>query len=97
MTKEEKETETANASYEYAEHCLDILRQQLMCTVDVGLLGQVWWDRTLAKAFPDFNTVHVCRDFDAVRKWAEERQAPEKTPEDLLQRPRLADILDEIP
>lgn len=24
-------------------HCLDILRQQLMCTVDVGMLGQIWY------------------------------------------------------
>jgi hypothetical protein len=69
-------------------HCLDILRQQLMCTVDVGVLGQVWWDPEEPKAFVDFNTKHVCRNFEDVRKWAEARQLPEKAPSDYLQPPK---------
>lgn len=24
-------------------HCMDILRQQLTCATDVGVLGHVWW------------------------------------------------------
>ncbi len=79
------------------DHCLDILRQQLMCTVDVGLMGQVWWDPSFPKAFPHFNTFHVCREFDSVRKWAEERQALGDQPRDYLQRPKLADVLGGIP
>lgn len=78
-------------------HCIDILRQQLMCTVDVGLLGQIWWDKDYPQAFPDFNTQHICRNFEAVRKWAQESQAPVDVPVDYLRSPRWEDVLDSIP
>lgn len=68
----------------YEAHCLDTIRQQLMCTVDLGMLGQVWWNQDYPQAYPDFNTQHKCRNFDAVRQWAEDHQAPEEVPEDYL-------------
>lgn len=76
---------------------MDILRQQLMCTVDLGLLGQIWWDKGYPQAFPDFNTQHVCRDFEMVRKWAEDNQAPVEVPKDYLLIPRSEDVLESIP
>jgi len=77
-------------------HCLDILRQQLMCTVDVGVLGQVWFQPDESKppgAFVDFNTMHKCRNFDAIRNWAEKHQLPEveKIPADFLESPKKGD------
>lgn len=81
----------------HVSHCLDILRQQLMCTVDVGVLGQVWVHKDKPEAFTDFNTGHMCRDFESVRRWAEERQMPENVPSDFLQPPEWEDILEEIP
>jgi Mycotoxin biosynthesis protein UstYa len=96
-------------------HCLDILRQQLMCTVDTGVLGQVWvaqpdgpnphgsHDGAVTTAMPvmpfvDFNTKHQCKNFDAIRKWAEVRQLPEETPSDYLEPPGTGDrIYSEIP
>jgi len=78
-------------------HCLDILRQQLMCTVDVNVLGQVWWNRKEPTAFPDFNTVHRCRNFEAVRQWAEEHQAPMNVPPDYLKAPNPEAILETMP
>ena len=27
----------------HVTQCLDILRQQLMCTVDIGIMGQIWY------------------------------------------------------
>ncbi|KAE8454357.1 hypothetical protein EG329_005282 [Mollisiaceae sp. DMI_Dod_QoI] len=81
----------------HVSHCVDILRQQLMCTVDVGVLGQVWVNRDAPEAFTDFNTRHMCRDFERVRRWAEERQMPETVPEDFLQPPKLGDVLEAIP
>jgi len=79
-------------------HCLDILRQQLMCTVDIGVLGQVWWNRKEPRAYPDFNTEHICRNFEDVRKWAESHQAPAEMPDDFLQPPRtIAQISEAIP
>jgi hypothetical protein len=58
-----------------------------MCNVDIGLLGQVWWNRPQPQAYPDFNTQHKCRNFEGVRKWAEERQAPVDVPDDYLVAP----------
>jgi hypothetical protein len=79
-------------------HCLDILRQHLMCTVDIGVLGQVWWNKKAPAAFPDFNTKHICRDFEGVRRWAFERQAPVDVPDDWLMPPgSLEDVSDEMP
>jgi hypothetical protein len=45
-----------------------------MCNVDAAVLGQVWYNPEHPKAFPDFNTVHKCKNYDAVRKWAEARE-----------------------
>ncbi|KAF1911109.1 tat pathway signal sequence [Ampelomyces quisqualis] len=79
----------------HVTHCLDIIRQQLMCTVDVGVLGQVWYQPpgSSPEAFVDFNTVHKCRNFDAVRDWAEKHQLPDAKdcPIDYLELPKEGD------
>jgi hypothetical protein len=82
----------------HVSHCLDILRQQLMCTVDVGVLGQVWLHPKAPEAYVDFNTEHKCRSFEIIRDWAEARQMAEKVPDDWLEPPKLGDrIYEEIP
>lgn len=82
----------------HVSHCLDIVRQQLMCTVDVGVLGQVWIHPNEPEAYVDFNTLHMCRDFDVIRRWAEERQMPKTVPGDWLQPPEKGDrIYEEMP
>ncbi|RKF60825.1 putative tat pathway signal sequence [Erysiphe neolycopersici] len=84
--------------WRHVSHCLDIIRQQLMCTPNVGLLGQIWWDRRAPKAFVDFNTQHKCQNYDAIRDWAEKRQLPIKVPNDFLQPPKSKnDIYEELP
>jgi hypothetical protein len=64
-----------------------------MCTVDTGMLGQIWWDQEYPKAFVDFNTEHKCKNFDAIRQWAEERQIPERVASDFLKPPQEGDII----
>ncbi len=82
----------------HVSHCLDIIRQQLMCTVDVGVLGQVWIHPEAPEAYVDFNTQHKCRNFDSIRRWAEERQMPAEVPEDWLEPPEQGDrVYEEIP
>jgi len=82
----------------HVTHCLDILRQQLMCNVDIGVLGQVWWNKNQPTAYPDFNTQHKCRNFKDVRKWAEAHQAPKVVPPDFLIPPRsLDDVYETMP
>lgn len=55
-------------------HCLDAIRQVLMCNVDTAVLGQVWANKDDPIAFPDFNTRHMCKNYEAVREWAEKLQ-----------------------
>jgi len=87
----------ANGDYilrKHVTHCLDIIRQQLMCSVDIGVMGQVWFQPASAEgpeAYVDFNTKHVCRNFEAVRDWAEKHQIPERVADDFLQPPEVGD------
>jgi hypothetical protein len=68
-----------------------------MCTVDIGVLGQVWWNKEKPQAYPDFNTVHKCRNFDGVRQWAEDHQAPHDVPPDYLKPPADRNVYENIP
>jgi Mycotoxin biosynthesis protein UstYa len=80
-------------------HCLDILRQRLMCSTDIGVFGSYWVQNgTHLRPFVDFNTEHVCQNFDAIRAWAEERQIPNVVPDDFMEEPGTdVKILDEFP
>ncbi len=66
-----------------------------MCMPDTGLLGQVWWDRASPRAFVDFNTEHRCKDFEGIRRWAEERQIAEGVPDDFLEPPVGVEVVEE--
>jgi len=83
----------------HVTHCIDTIRQVLMCNVDTGVLGQVWVDPQEPMAFPDFNTQHVCKNYDVIRQWAEKLQAPplDEIPDDYLAPPAPRDVMGEIP
>ena len=71
-----------------------------MCTVDIGVMGQVWFEpaRGQIEAYVDFNTQHICRNFEDVRQWAEDRQMPDAVPEDFLEPPKEGDrVYHQIP
>ncbi|KAH8171949.1 tat pathway signal sequence [Sarocladium implicatum] len=80
-------------------HCLDTVRQVLMCNVDTGVLGQRWVDKDKPYGFPDFQTTHTCKNYEDVRKWAEKLQAPpfEELPADYLASPGPGDVLETPP
>ncbi|KAL3449134.1 hypothetical protein BJX65DRAFT_294668 [Aspergillus insuetus] len=65
----------------HVPHSLDILRQQLICTIDTGH----------PSPFVDFNTEHRCRNFEDIRVRAESNQLPKKTPRDFLRPPGAED------
>lgn len=83
----------------HVTHCLDTIRQVLMCNVDTAVLGQVWASKDDPIAFPDFNTRHMCKNYEAVREWAEKLQAPpnDELPPDFLLIPTAEQILPKIP
>jgi hypothetical protein len=75
-------------------HCIDTVRQALMCNADIGVFGS-WFVQDIG-AFPDFNAHHMCKNFEDIRLWAKEHQMSE----DLLHsaQPREGDvILTQIP
>ncbi|KAF7333837.1 hypothetical protein MVEN_02340600 [Mycena venus] len=58
---------------DHINHCVDLIRQNLMCNADVGVITYNWlkgWD----KPFPDFNTWHQCRNFDRILEWSHNHQ-----------------------
>ncbi|KAH0848492.1 hypothetical protein FOPE_02670 [Fonsecaea pedrosoi] len=57
---------------EHADHCIDVLRQALMCKSDLGLI-LFHWVKGIQIPSPDFNT--LCRDPEAVLSWAHANEA----------------------
>jgi len=53
---------------QHYEHCVDIIRQRLMCIADPGVVT-FRWVKGITGPFPDFNTEHQCRSFDALLDW----------------------------
>ncbi len=59
-----------------------------MCTMDTDVFGSVWvGNLTSASPFVDFNTKHVCKNFEDIRSWAEKNQRPAPGPEDFWEPP----------
>ena len=59
-------------------HCLHMVLQSLMCSADAGIIQHNWVrsekvSEPKIRPFPDFNTVKMCRNFDALLDWARER------------------------
>ncbi|KAF8877558.1 hypothetical protein CPB84DRAFT_1688693, partial [Gymnopilus junonius] len=52
----------------HLEHCIDNLRQALMCTADSGMIT-FEWVRGFSTPYPDFNTRHRCRNFEKMIGW----------------------------
>lgn len=67
------ETEV-DAFHNRMDHCIDSVRQSLMCSADVSTIHWIWDDIDgIYKADP--RTIHMCRNFDAIRDWAFARRA----------------------
>ncbi|KAL7941443.1 hypothetical protein V8C42DRAFT_335141 [Trichoderma barbatum] len=57
-------------------HCLESLRQSIMCHADIT--PAVWhWDHSVPNSTrnkPWLTVLHTCRDFDRIREWAKKRK-----------------------
>ncbi|KAK4499683.1 hypothetical protein PRZ48_010201 [Zasmidium cellare] len=87
----------------HLSHCIETIRQQLMCAADFNMFGyvQVKGQTGQKKLFPDYATQHVCRNFEEMKEWAIEHQDERLEDMEALAaklEPRKGDIvLDEIP
>ncbi|KAI1126956.1 hypothetical protein F5Y10DRAFT_266668 [Nemania abortiva] len=63
----------------HIDHCIDMLRQALLCQGDVGIVTYNWvkpWG-----PYPDFSTHHKCRKLDNIIAWADKNPVPDHDPE----------------
>ncbi|KAF2206591.1 hypothetical protein CERZMDRAFT_52914, partial [Cercospora zeae-maydis SCOH1-5] len=56
----------------HGDHCIDYLRQVLMCHGDLTPIRQ-HWEPSLHAYAAEQETVHQCRNFDQIWNWAAER------------------------
>ncbi|KAF3018919.1 hypothetical protein E8E14_010684 [Neopestalotiopsis sp. 37M] len=59
----------------HIDHCIESLRQSLTCSSDVTANGFDWRE-DVKYMMPRINTVHSCRNFDKIKKWAFDRYVP---------------------
>jgi len=58
---------------EHVSHCVDSIRQSLMCSADISV--NVWqWSEELSAVVGYSTQAHTCRNFNKLRDWARERQ-----------------------
>lgn len=61
------------------DHCIDTLRQSLMCYADLSPL-QWHWNHHKQCYEPTWDVPRQCRNFDAVQEWATERNTTGMVP-----------------
>ncbi|CAH0050947.1 unnamed protein product [Clonostachys solani] len=54
------------------EHCVDYLRQAIMCNFDPGIIPY-YWVRKHNQPTPDGNTFHKCVNWDHLQGWLKDR------------------------
>ncbi|KAF1832046.1 hypothetical protein BDW02DRAFT_632368 [Decorospora gaudefroyi] len=60
----------------HLDHCIEILRMNLMCLSDVNVF--TFHEREGRKGYwPDYESDHVCRNFEKIKGWANENAMPE--------------------
>lgn len=66
----------AGAGHEY--HCIDYIRQSIMCHGDTTLDFAELQPDGVRRGFSGANSTHQCRDWDALTAWAVENRAGDK-------------------
>lgn len=56
----------------HLQHCVEMLRQTLMCHGDISLLTYNWVEGR-SMPHPNFNTVHTCKKWDTLIQWNMQR------------------------
>lgn len=69
IVQETRFAQVGKFEVDHIDHCLNAVRQSLMCSADITPL--VWQrDEGTHVSQIHFNTVHTCRNWSAVQKWA---------------------------
>ncbi|KAL8392626.1 hypothetical protein RB595_002716 [Gaeumannomyces hyphopodioides] len=82
----------------FEAHCLQTIQQQLICRADLGVRGQLWWNRSDPQPGPDLAVKeNSCHNFHAIQGLIERRQIPQKIPPGFYLQPHPDQILDTGP
>ncbi|KAG1733895.1 uncharacterized protein EDB91DRAFT_1238504 [Suillus paluster] len=73
----------------HLDHCIEMLRQNIMCRGDVAMLTYDWVEGSL-DPLPNFNVPHQCRNFEKILDWVDEHRVIVPTSEMV----RLEDTVD---
>lgn len=84
------------ADHTTTDHCIEMLRQNIMCNADVGIIPHHWIKQS-PDPFANFNTWHKCRDIGSVERWIEEHAIPEMPDGGSLPRPKNDKVWPEPP
>ncbi|EJP70447.1 tat pathway signal sequence [Beauveria bassiana ARSEF 2860] len=57
----------------HADHCVDMIREAIMCHGDTSLIVYHWIDG-YKDPVPDFSTMHTCRNPEAILSWMQKNQ-----------------------
>ncbi|PYI28109.1 hypothetical protein BP00DRAFT_481885, partial [Aspergillus indologenus CBS 114.80] len=60
----------------HVDHCFDYLRQSIQCCGDTALEGQ---GEMKAPGTDGSGGIHICKDYEMIRAWAEQRRITELT------------------
>jgi Mycotoxin biosynthesis protein UstYa len=60
---------------EHFDHCIDLLRQVIMCHGDLALHTYEWKD-DYRWPWPSMQTEHQCRNWDQLMAWSKEHHVP---------------------
>ena len=66
-------------SRDHDDHCFSYLLQSIICHGDVGVMPTRWIESHQLFA-ANFNVTRQCRNFDAIKEWAEGRTAKYEPP-----------------
>lgn len=90
LTGEYIRIQDTNAS---EDHCIEVLRQGVMCRGDISLVT-IRWQESNRLPVADFTAPHECVNFDAINEWARERRINAMQP-GLLVHPTLGMVSDQ--
>lgn len=60
-------------SRKHLDHCVDQLRQSLMCNADIST---IWlrWDPEVQKSRAVVASTHTCKNFEQIHRWADQHR-----------------------
>lgn len=61
--------------YHHVDHCLEALRQQILCSADVNIYTLKWTSHSKTKPSIEIPQPHACVNWDVLHQWMLERAA----------------------